>query len=300
MTSRKVALFLANPQNDYQQELKEEALAAAARAGLEIEVQFAGADSGRVSLDQPQQIYRAVGGAPEARPVAAIIFPLLDVAAVAKDVAKNGVGVVIIGRVPPFITELRHAHPSLPDFAVSPDQVEAGRLQGRQLLALLPTGGRVLYIQGNRLAPATGERTNGLTAALAGSAITVSPTFGAWTAESGEEALSKWIRQPMNKLQLSAVACQNDLMAVGVRAAIKSLAAEARFEYLREIPILGMDGSRTLGRKMVDAGELAATVVMPPVSRTAIELLSRYLRGESIPAAVMQEAKPYPPGLGSR
>jgi ABC-type sugar transport system substrate-binding protein len=300
MTSRKVALFLANPQNDYQQELKEEALAAAARAGLEIEVQFAGADSGRVSLDQSQQIYRAAGGAPEARPVAAIIFPLLDIAAVAKDVAKNGVGVVIIGRIPAFITDLRHAHPSLPVFAVSPDQVEAGRVQGRQLLALLPAGGRVLCIQGNRLAPATTDRTNGFNAVLGGSTITVSATFGAWTAESGEEAFSKWIRQPMNTQQLSAIACQNDQMAVGVRAAIKRLSAEARFEYLREVPILGIDGSRTLGRRMVDAGELAATVVMPSVSRMAIELLSRSLRGESVPVVVMQEPKPYPPRLASR
>jgi ABC-type sugar transport system substrate-binding protein len=299
MAARKVVLLLASSKNDYQQELRDEGVAAAAQAGFEIEVFFAGTDPGRISIEQSHQIYQASSGDPTKRPYATIIFPLIDIGVVAKDVAKAQVGVVVIGRLPDFITGLRAAHPTLPIFAVSPDQVAAGRLQGRQLRSLLPGGGLVLSVLGSRLAQASTDRGNGLREALAGSAIRVETTAAAWTAESAEEAVAKWVRQPWKKEKLSAIACQNDAMAVGTRAAIKALSAEPKFAYLQSIPILGIDGSQALGRKMVDSGELAATVVMPAVSRTAIELLARSLKGEAIPAFVTIEPTSYPAGLAA-
>jgi ABC-type sugar transport system substrate-binding protein len=297
MSSRKVALFLTTAQNDYQQELKREAEAAAAKAGFELEVFFAGAHPGKISIEQPQQIYRVVNREPAQRPVATIIFPLMDVPPTVKDVVAARVGLVVLRGRPPIVEELRAANPGLPIFAVSLDQVETGRLQGRQLRALIPTGGPVLGVLGNPLAISTIERAAGLREVLEGSPIRLTTVNGDWGADSGEEVFSKWIRQPWNKEKLAAIACQNDAMAMGVRKAVKKAAAEAAFAYLRSVPILGIDGSPELGLKAVDSGELAATIVMPPVTRTAIELLARSLAGETIPTFVSLAPKSHPAHL---
>jgi ABC-type sugar transport system substrate-binding protein len=297
MAKKRIALFLASEKNDYQQELRSQAIAAATRASLAIEVAFAGADTGKIALEQPAQIYRAIGGVPETRPIAVLLFPLLDVGAVIEDIAKAGVGVVVLGRLPAYMDEIRSAHPGLPVFAVSPDQVEAGRIQGQQLRALLPGGGLVLSVQGSRLASATVDRAKGLVEALKDSAVRVTTTDGAWTSEVGEAAVARWIRQQWRKDTLSAIACQNDMMAVGARAALEKLASEAQYRCLKDIPVLGIDGSPALGQRMVDAGELAATVVMPPVSRNAIELLAQVLNGETAPTFVTIKPTSYPVGL---
>jgi ABC-type sugar transport system substrate-binding protein len=294
MGARKIALFLANAENDYMQALKVEAEAAAARAGFDLEVAFAGLDPGKISIEQPQQIYRALSRVPAERPVAVIIFPLLDVAHTMKEVLAARIGVIILNRLPPQIEELRAAHPGLPIFAVSTDQVEAGRVQARQLRALAPDGGLVLAVLGHPLATSTTDRANGLRQALEGSSVRLTTVSGDWGLASGEQAVAKWLRQPFNKEPLRAIACQNDAMAAGARRAVQKLATEDAFAYLRRIPILGIDGSPTFGQKMVDSGELTATVVMPPITRTAIDLLARALKGEAIPAFVPLAPKPHP------
>ena len=49
-----------------------------------------------------------------------------------------------------------------PVFAVSADNGDVGQIQGRQLAALLPNGGSVLYIQGPSGSTATEQRAAGM------------------------------------------------------------------------------------------------------------------------------------------
>src|SRR5512137_1915244 len=107
MVARKIALFLANAENDYMQALRAEAETASARAGFELEVAFAGLDPGKISIEQPQQIYRALSRDPAQRPVAVLIFPLIDVAHTMKEVLAARIGVIILNRLPPEIEALR-------------------------------------------------------------------------------------------------------------------------------------------------------------------------------------------------
>jgi ABC-type sugar transport system substrate-binding protein len=297
MPSRRVAVFLTVADNDYQQGLKREAEAAAARLGFEVEVSFAGTDPGKISLVQPQQIYQAVNRDPGQRPVAVIVLPVLDIAHTAKEVVAGRIGVIILNRFPPFVEDLRSANPGLPVFAVSADQVATGRLQGRQLRALLPDGGLVLGVLGNPLASSTSDRASGLRQAIEGTSIRLTTVNGDWHAASGEEVVVRWLRQPWNKEKIAAIACHNDAMAVGACKAVQRLSAEAPFSYLRGVPILGIDGSPELGMKMVETGELAATIVMPATTRTAIEMLARALSGETIPAFVNLAPKSHPSHL---
>jgi inositol transport system substrate-binding protein len=192
---------------------------------------------------------------------------------------------------------LRAAKPGLPIFAVTLDQVEAGRVQARQLLALLPSGGLVLGVFGNSFAGSTVSRAAGMREVLEGGRIRLTTVNGDWGSDSGEQIFSKWIRQPWNKEKIAAIACHNDAMAMGVRKAVREAAREAAFAYLSSIPILGINGSPDVGLKAVDAGELATTIVMPHVTRNAIELLARALAGERIPPYVTLEPKPYPEHL---
>jgi ABC-type sugar transport system substrate-binding protein len=300
MTIRKVSVFLANQANDYMQNLKIEAEATAARLGFEVEVSFAGTDPGRISLEQSQQVYRAVHREPGQKPVAVIILPLLDVTHTLREVVAEGVGAVVVNRLPPLIEELRSAHPGLPIFAVSSDQVQAGRLQGHQLRALLPGGGLVLSVRGNPLANSAVDRANGLREALDGTSIRTATVNGDWSPASGERVVTEWLRQPWNKKEkLAAIACQNDGMAAGARQAINKLSLSAPFAYLRSIPLLGIDGSPGFGLKMIDSGELTATVLNPPVTRTAIEMLAAALAGEKVPAFTTEQPKPHPAHLGA-
>lgn len=300
MPSRRIALFLANPENDFMQALRSEAETAAARAGFELEVAFAGVDPGKISIEQPQQIYRSINRGLAQRPVAVIVFPLLDVAHTVKEVAAAHVGVIVLNRLPPFIEELRATNPGVPVFAVSSDQVQAGRVQGRQLRALLPDGGLVLGVLGNPLASSTSDRAAGLRQVLEGSSIRLTTVHGDWGTASGEDVVSKWLRQPWNREKLAAIACQNDAMAMGARKATRQLSADTAFAYLQRLPILGIDGSPQFGIKLVESGELTATVINPLVTRHAIELLARALKGENVPAFLSVEPKPHPAHVGPR
>ena len=67
---------------------------------------------------------------------------------VARNAADAGVGWVLLNRRVTYLDELRSTHPALPLSTVGTDQAEVGRIQGRQLRALLPGGGPVLYVQG--------------------------------------------------------------------------------------------------------------------------------------------------------
>ena len=60
-----------------------------------------------------------------------------------------------------YLTQLRASNP-VPAFMVSADNHELGRIQGRQLAALLPDGGSVLYLQGPSLASVTEQRSAGM------------------------------------------------------------------------------------------------------------------------------------------
>lgn len=75
-------------------------------------------------------------------PAGRTAFPKVAQAAVA-----SGMAWVVPNCKPDYLRKLRSSG-NVPTFAVSADNHEIGRIQGRQIGALLPAGGSVLYIQG--------------------------------------------------------------------------------------------------------------------------------------------------------
>ena len=143
---QKLVVSLLTKEQEFQALQAADAQRAAARAGLDVEIVYA-RNNGRL---QVEQLYHFVHAAGDVRPVAIIAQAVAGdgLARVASDAVKAGIGWVLLNRDLPYVGALRAECPRLPIAAVTTDQREIGRIQGRQLRGLLPDGGHVLYVEG--------------------------------------------------------------------------------------------------------------------------------------------------------
>src|SRR5690349_2265955 len=150
---------LTNNDNDYQMEQAASAQEAGRKLGVDVQIVYADNDS----ITQSQQILRPIQSHSDAHPDGIIFEPVGGTALpqVARAAAVAGIGWVVLNRDADYIGELRRAH-RVPVFAITSDHEEIGRIQGRQLAALLPNAGSVLYIQGPSESLAAKQRTSGM------------------------------------------------------------------------------------------------------------------------------------------
>jgi ABC-type sugar transport system substrate-binding protein len=262
----RVLLSLARENNDYQRLQASIAEQTAARMDVELTIISAKGDSIKQSQDLLDVIQTS-----SLRPDAIVVEPAgTTMANVAKAAVVSGIGWVMLNRRAEYMAELRDKH-RVPLFGISSDNEQIGRLQGQQLGVLLPQGGSALYIQG--LANATSE------ARLAGLSMTMPKNIelrmlrGDWTPEGGQKAISAWLRLSTSKGdRIGVVACQNDDMAMGARRALEQNGQ------LLGVPFIGVDGVPTAGQTWVRGGALTATIIAPPHSGLAIEVLVQALR----------------------
>lgn len=284
MKTNRVALFLADESNEYQQMSKADALAVASRVGVELEVYFA-ADN---LMQQIRQIYNCLHRQPEARPQAVLVMAVRVNAMdrVARDAAQAGVGWVSLHRRMESLARLRQEFPHLPFSFVTPDQREIGRIQGRQFRALLPQGGRLLYVQGEATSSPAQDRLSGMREAIDGARLEVASVLdGNWTTDDAARVVGNWLRIVMaGKGQLDLIGCQNDAMAMGARNALQATGDHLRRPEVMNIPVTGCDGVRTFGQRLVTQGQLAATIVTPSTGGPAVEMLARALQQGTPPA----------------
>ena len=80
-------------------------------------------------------------------------------------------------------------------------------------------------------------------------------------------------------------------MARGARRAVEAT-GDARWH---GVPLLGIDGVPQGGQKLVESGQLTATIVMPPNTGPALEAIARWLEtGLMPPALVRLPIRSYP------
>ena len=177
------------------------------------------------------------------------------------------------------IAELRSAQ--VPVFAVTTDQEEVGRIQGRQLAALVNEG-NVLYVEGPSSSAAARLRTKGMLSTKP-KGIELMVLKGDWTERSAHQAVKSWLSLSTSRqLHNRVVMCQNDAMAMGARKAFTDLTEKDREHWLNT-PFTGCDGVPKTGQEWVKRGMLTATVVTPPTSSLALEVLVKALRAHSSP-----------------
>ena len=145
MKKLRFVVSLTTDDNDYQIEQKESAEQAARKTGVDVQIIHAQNDA----INQSTQVLKAIQAPKELRPDAIIFEPVGGTALpqVAKAAVSAGIGWVILNRDANYIEELRKTS-TAPLFSVSSDHVEIGRIQGRQMAALLRGGGSVLLHSG--------------------------------------------------------------------------------------------------------------------------------------------------------
>jgi ABC-type sugar transport system substrate-binding protein len=290
-----IALLLPDSHNPYYRASADAATSAAERHGVSIDIEFAEGGS-QAQLLQVQAALRATP-----RPDVVLIMPVqeADFSPVSVLAAKSGVGWFWLNRSDGGHAELRSRFPGVPVCLITPDQVEAGRIQGRQLDGLLMDGGQALYVQGRAANQSAQRRAAGFREIMRRSNARiriVAVLDGNWSAGDAARTVEEWLRKDVPaRPRIDAVACQSDLMAAGALKALRQVGAELSDPALGLVRVLGIDGVPDVGRRMVDAGELAATVILPITTDRAIDLAHAFRSSGTLPPSeVVLEPRAYP------
>lgn len=287
-----VLVSLITKENDFQREQAAAAEETGTRLGVNIKVIFAQNDS----VLQSQQLLEIIQSSPAARPQGILVEPVGGTAMpqVAQAAVSAGIAWVVLNREASYLSELRKAS-RVPVFAVTADHQEIGRIQGRQFAALLPNGGNVLYIQGPSEASAAQQRSAGMLMVKPAN-IEIKVLKAKWTEASAHQAVTSWLQLSTSRnAHFDLIGCQNDLMALGARKAFQEMTDMAERDRWIKVPLTGCDGLSKGGQEWVRKGLLAATIIVPPNSRPALELLVRALKDGVIPAErTFTAATPFP------
>ena len=270
-----ILLSLVTEDNDYQLEQAAAGQEAAGRLGINLEVVYADSDS----VTQSQQLLKAIQEQPALRPDAIVVQPVGRTGSpqVAAAAVTAGIGWGVISRDVNYLGDLRRTS-KVPVFSVSPDQREIGRIQGRQIAALLPAGGTVLYLQGPTESHSAQERTRAMKETKPAD-VELSLLRGQWTQGSAQRTVCSWLSLATSRrARIDLIAAQNDAMALGARKAIEEQIEEGERERWMSLPFIGVDGLPKTGQSWVRTGLLTATVVVPPNTPLAIEAMVQALQ----------------------
>ena len=290
MKRLRIVVSLPND-NAYQHEQKAVARSTAQRLGLDLQVIQAADDS----TTQSQQLRKIVESSTEAPPNAFLVEPLsvTGLRRVAEAAVAKGIAWVMSNSEVDYIKQLRKS-PSVPVFTVTQGQREIGQLQGKQLAALLPQGGSVLYIEGPSMSSVAVQRREGMESAKSRN-IRITRIQSNWNEESAYQSASTRLQLASSRGEnFDLVAAQSHEIALGARKAFRNFDnLELREKWLG----LRFIGSGISGqvKPLVDAGVLAAAVVTSVTMEVALKLLVRAIETQLLPAERnVVEATSYP------
>ncbi|HEX7505973.1 MAG TPA: sugar ABC transporter substrate-binding protein [Polyangia bacterium] len=286
-----IGLFLRSNDNDYQQRLKEVGLREAKRQGFDIAIESAQNDANR----QVDQIRAAIKSASTTKMVAFLVSTVRDdvLPEMVREAAEAGIDWALLNEGK-FIDEIRAQYPNRAIFVVSPDQMEIGRIHGRQVRALVGSSGKVLCVTGPVNAVTAMQRLEGLKEVLADD-FSIIELNADWTSERARMAVARWAGDLAAGAQMPGMfVAHNDEMALGVRQALRDVALQKDLP-LAAAYITGCDGSQTFGQRLVRENRLKATVIMSPASGAAIEWIARVrAKSELPPVRVLQPVTSFP------
>jgi ABC-type sugar transport system substrate-binding protein len=292
-------LSLTNNDNDYQLEQAAAAEKAARRLDADLQIVHANNDA----VTQSQQLLGFVQAPEGSRPDGIVFEPAggTGFPQVARAAAAAKIGWGILNHDADYIHQLRQAF-RVPVFSISSAHEAVGQIQGKQIAALLPNGGMVLYIEGPANSAAAKERTAGMNRAKPAN-IQLKTMRANWTEKSAHKAVSSWLRlRTSQETRIDLVAAQDDSMAMGARKAFEEMPPTERERWLK-IPFAGCDGLPKTGQAWVRNGTLAATIYIRPNADLALEMLADAIRNGSQPEErklLVPESMPSLPELAAR
>ncbi len=292
MKKLRFVVSLTTNDNDYQIEQAAAAEEAANRLGIELQVLFAENDA----ILQSQQLLKIIQSNSDSHPDGIIFEPVGGTAMpqVARAAAAAGIGWVVLNREVDYVADLRRNY-RVPVFAISSDHEEIGRIQGRQVRSLLPSGGSVLLIQGPAESLAAKQRTTGMYETKP-VGVQVKLMKGSWTEASSYKSVSSWLKlSTSQQTSVDVIVSQNDAMAVGARKAFQELGDTAARDRWLALPYLGIDGMPKTGQAWVQRGLLRASIIVPPCADKAVEMLAHAVQtGSMPPEKTLTVAKSFP------
>ena len=291
MNKLSIVVALITEENDFQQEQASAAISTARKFNMDVNIIYAENDG----VNQSLQLVQIIQGAKESHPDAIIVEPVgTGMPQVAQAAAAAGIGWVVLNRHVDYMGTLRKKN-SAPMFSVSTHNRAVGQIQGEQFNALTPSGGALLYVEGPSLSDTAQDRKLGMLETKR-EEIAVKTIRGDWTENSAYQAMKSWLRLQTSKdLNVKVIGCQNDAMAVGARKAIEDHDNMQERDKLLRLPFTGCDGVPSKGQSFVQQGLLKATVVTPPLTIRALELLAGALQsGKQPPEDTLVEPESYP------
>ena len=288
----RVEVFLITKENDYQMAQASSAEEAARRLGVETKISFAHNDS----VEQSQRILECIQCGPDKRPSAIILQAVgkTSLPQVARAAVDAGIGWCLLNQAD-YIGELQK-NAKAPVFCIAPDNLEVGHIQGRQIGALLPAGGTVLYIQGPSENVHSTLRTVGMHETKPSAVQVRAMRASDWTEASAFNAVKSWLQLSTSQhTQIDLIAAQSDLMAIGARKAFEEFSRTDTSSRWTSLPLLGVDGLPKTGQAWVRSGLLAATVIQPCTAGRGLEVMIQALRtGTSPPELTLVPVQSFP------
>jgi len=276
----------------YLREQAAAAKAAADRLGVELQVVSAGMDP----VTQSQQLLGFVQSPAASRPDAIIIEPVTaaGLPRVAEAAAAAGIAWVVNNAEVEYLAALRRSAKA-PVFLTSVHHVEVGRLQGRQLAALLPEGGAVLYLRGPAMSSVACLRFEGLESAKPQNVEVKSLKVQGSTADNACAAVSSWLNLSTVRPEgLQLIVAQNADFILGARKAFETKTAGPDRGKWLALRCAGVGIAKQM-KPLVDQGVMRAAAVTSVTTDKTLEILVRALKdGSQPPERSYVEAYSYP------
>ncbi len=290
MKKLRVVVSLPND-NSYQHEQKVAAKSTAQRMGLDLQVVQADHDS----VSQYQEIRKILESSAESRPNAFLVEPLsaTGLRGVAEGAVAKGIGWGMSNSEVDYIKQLRK-NPRVPVFTVTQGQREIGQLQGKQLAALLPNGGSILYIEGPSTSSVSVQRREGMESTKPRN-VRITTIRSQWSEESAYESARAWLQLALSRREkIDLVAGQSHELALGARKALRSIDNPDQRESWLRLPFIGSGISGQV-KPLVDGGVLTAAVVTSVTMELALRILVRAIETQvQPPERNVVEALSYP------
>lgn len=264
---------------------------AADRLGVELQVVDAEMDP----VNQGQQLLKFVQAPAAERPSGILLEPVsaAGLPRVAEAAVAAGIGWLVSNAQVDYLGALRK-NAKAPVFQVSQDHVEVGRIQGRQMGAILPEGGTVLYLRGPSMSSIATRRFEGLDSAKPKNVDVKSVKVQGSTAESAYTAVSSWLNLSTVKPEgTRVIASQNADFIFGARKAFETTSDAEKKKWLA-LPCAGVGIPKQI-KPLVDQGVFRAAVLTSLTMDIALEMLVRAMKERSQPPEkTFVEAHSYP------
>jgi ribose transport system substrate-binding protein len=212
---------------------------------------------------------------------------------VAEAAVAKGIAWVMSNSEVDYIKHLRK-NPRVPVFTVTQGQREIGQLQGKQLAALLPQGGSVLYVEGPSMSSVAIQRREGMESAKSRN-IRITTIHSNWNEESAYQSASTRLQLASSRGEnFDLVAAQSHELALGARKAFRNIDNPEQREQWLGLRFIGSGISGQV-KPLVDGGVLAAAVVTSVTMEVALKLLVRAIETQAQPPErTVVEATSYP------